>query len=121
MALVKVPPEHQPIFHAALPKDPRVRTLKMFGGVVAKVHGHVFAGLFARSVMVWLQEPDRSVALSLEGAAPFDPMGNGRVPSSKVMLPDWIMAEPAQLRRWVLRAFEGAASLPPKAPKARQR
>ena len=121
MASVKVPPEHQPIFAAALPKDPRVQTLKMFGGVVAKVNGYVFAGLFARSVMVWLQEPDRSTALSLQGAAPFDPMGNGRARSSKVMLPDGIMAQPAQLRRWVRLAFEGAASLPPKVSKARRK
>src|SRR5262249_47543870 len=43
MAWVKVPPENHPIFHAALPKDPRVETLKMFGGVAAKVNGHLFA------------------------------------------------------------------------------
>ena len=64
--------------------------------------------------MVWLQEPDRSLALALEGAAPFDPIGDGRARSAKVMLPDWVMVEPAQLRRWVTRAFEGAASLPPR-------
>lgn len=29
MAWVKVPPENHPIFHAALPKDPRVETLNM--------------------------------------------------------------------------------------------
>src|SRR5262245_41864995 len=74
MAWVKVPPENHPIFHAALPADPRVETLKMFGGVAAKVNGHLFAGLFGRSTMVWLPESERAAALSLEGAAPFDPM-----------------------------------------------
>jgi len=44
MASAKVPPEHLPMFQGALPKGPRVQTLKMFGGVVAKVNGHVFAG-----------------------------------------------------------------------------
>ncbi len=114
MAWVKVPPEHHPIFHAALPKDPRVETLKMFGGVAAKVNGHLFAGLFGRSTMVLLGEADRAAALALDGATPFDPMGNGRVRSDKVMLPERMMAAPAELRAWVARAFDAAASLPKK-------
>jgi TfoX/Sxy family transcriptional regulator of competence genes len=118
MAWVKVPPENHPIFHAALPTDPRVETVQMFGGVAAKVNGHLFAGLFGRSTMVWLGEPDRAAALALEGAAPFDPMGNGRVRSDKVMLPERVMDDPAELRRWMARAFKAAALLPPKAAKS---
>jgi TfoX/Sxy family transcriptional regulator of competence genes len=114
MAWVKVPPENHPIFYAALPKDPRVQTLKMFGGVGAKVNGHFFAGLFGRSAMVQLPEPDRAEALALEGAEPFDPMGNGRVRSDKVMLPEAMMDEPDELRRWLARAFEASAKLPKK-------
>ena len=114
MAWVKVPLEHHPIFHAALPSDPRVETQAMFGGIAAKVNGHIFAGLFGRSTMVWLAEPDRAAALLLDGAAPFDPMGDGRARSDKVMLPERFMREPAELRRWVGRAFEGAAVLPKK-------
>src|SRR4051794_16833415 len=109
MAWVKVPAENHPIFHNALPKDPRVETMKMFGGVAAKVNGHIFAGLFGRSTMVWLPEPDRGAALALEGAAPFDPMGDGRARSEKVMLPEAFMEDPAQLRRWIARAFKAAA------------
>jgi TfoX/Sxy family transcriptional regulator of competence genes len=121
MVWVKVPPENHPVFLAALPKDPRVETLKMFGGVAAKVNGHLFAGLFGRSTMIWLPEDERAEALSLKGAAPFDPMGNGRR-SDKVMLPEAMMKKPADLRRWIARAFEGAAALPPKAAsKARAR
>src|ERR1700704_1551824 len=105
MAWVKVPPENHPIFRAALPKDPRVETMQMFGGVAAKVNGHIFAGLFGRSTMVWLPEPERAAALALEGAAMFDPMGNGRVRSDKVMSPESMMAKPAELRRWIARAF----------------
>jgi hypothetical protein len=123
MAWVKVPPENHPIFRAALPKDPRVETLAMFGGVAAKVNGHLFAGLFGRSTMLLLPEPDRAEALALEGASLFDPMGNGRVRSDKVMLPESMMADPAQLRRWIARAFKLAASLPEKkeAPKRAKR
>jgi TfoX/Sxy family transcriptional regulator of competence genes len=118
MAWVKVPPENHPVFQAVLPKDPRVETVQMFGGVAAKVNGHLFAGLFGRSTMVWLAEADRAAALALEGAALFDPMGNGRVRSDKVMLPESVMDDPAELRRWIARAFKAAAMLPKKAPKA---
>src|SRR5450432_2842067 len=117
MAWVKVPAEHLPIFHAALPKDPRVETLKMFGGVAAKVNGNVFAGLFGRSTMIWLPEPERARALALKGASPFDPMGNGQARSDKIMLPESMMNKPVELRRWLTRAFEGAAELPAKASK----
>lgn len=114
MAWVQVPPENHPLFHAALPKDPRVETMKMFGGVAAKVNGHLFAGLFGQSTMLLLAEPDRAEALRLEGAALFDPMGNGRVRSDKVMLPESVMHNPAELRRWIARAFKAAALLPAK-------
>jgi TfoX/Sxy family transcriptional regulator of competence genes len=120
MAWVKVPPENHPKFEAALPKDKRVETLKMFGGVAAKVNGHLFAGLFGRSTMVLLNERDRERALALPGAAPFDPMGDGRARSDKVMLPESMMDDPAELRRWIELAFEGAATLPQKASKAKK-
>jgi TfoX/Sxy family transcriptional regulator of competence genes len=118
MAWVKVPPGNHPIFHEALPKDPRVQVMRLFGGVAAKVNGHIFAGLFARSTMVWLPEPDRAAALALEGAAPFDPMGDGRARSDKVMLPESMMEDPPELRRWIARAFTGAVALPAKSAKA---
>jgi hypothetical protein len=117
MPWVKVPPENHPIFHAALPKDPRVETMKMFGGVAAKVNGHLFAGLFGRSTMLLLSEPDRAVALALEGASMFDPMGDGRARSDKVMLPERMMSQPAELRRWIAKAFAAAAQLPEKVEK----
>jgi TfoX/Sxy family transcriptional regulator of competence genes len=117
MAWVKVPPENHPKFHAALPDDKRVETMKMFGGVAAKVNGHIFAGLFGRSTMVWLAEPERARALALPGAAPFDPMGDGRARSDKVMLPEKMMDQPAELRRWIAKAFTATAALPPKAAK----
>ena len=114
---MKVPPEHHPIFVEALPRDRRVQTMRMFGGVAASVNGHIFAGLFGRSTMLSLPEPDRAQALALEGAGRFDPMGDRRVRSQKVMLPEAMMDEPEELRRWIARAFESAALLPPKPPK----
>ena len=120
MAWVKVPAENHPIFLAALPTDPRVETMKMFGGVAAKVNGHLFAGLFGLSTMIWLPEEDRAAALALPGASLFDPMGDGRMRSDKVMLPEAMMRQPAQLRKWVGRAFDAAAGLPPKAEKPKK-
>jgi hypothetical protein len=39
MAWIKIPADNHPVFLAALPKDRRITTLKMFGGVAAKVNG----------------------------------------------------------------------------------
>jgi len=121
MAWVKVPVEHHPIFLDALPKDRRIDRINMFGGIAAKVNGHIFAGLFGRSTIVQLPEPDRAEALALEGAGPFDPMGNGRVMSQKVMLPESIMSDEEELRAWISRAFQAALALPPKAEKKKPR
>jgi hypothetical protein len=118
MAWVKVPPEHHPLFHAALPRDPRVQTQPLFGGVAAKVNGHFFAGLFGRSTILLLPEPLRAEALALEGATMFDPMGDGRARSEKVMLPEAMMDDADELRAWIDRAFRAATALPPKQPKA---
>jgi len=118
MAWVRVPPENHPIFHAALPGDARVETIRMFGGVAARVNGNVFAGLFGRSVMVLLGEPERTAALAMKGAAPFDPMGDGRARSEKVMLPERLMKAPAELRAWVEKAFHAAVKLPARAAKS---
>lgn len=119
MAWVKVPAEHHPIFRAALPRDPRLETQPMFGGLAAKVNGHFFAGLFARSVVLDLPDAIREEVLALEGAAPFDPMGDGRQMSRKVMLPEAFMEEPDELRRWVKRAFDEALERPAKTAEAK--
>ena len=58
MAWVKIPAENHPLFHAALPKDPRISTIQMFGGVASLVNGNMFGGLFARSALVKLGEAD---------------------------------------------------------------
>lgn len=114
MAWIKVPPEHHPVFRAALPRDPRVETLQLFGGVAAKVNGHFFAGLFGRSAIVLLGEAERGEALALDGAALFDPMGDGRARSDKVMLPEDVFHDADELRQWIARAFAHCAALPRK-------
>ncbi|HEX5062722.1 MAG TPA: TfoX/Sxy family protein [Kofleriaceae bacterium] len=114
MAWVKIPAEHHALLIAALPKDPRVRTINMFGGTAALVNGNMFGGTFARSVIVKLGPDDYPEALALDGAEPFDPMGRGHVMSNTVLLPETVMDETAELKSWLARAFTYTATLPPK-------
>lgn len=122
MAWVKIPAEHHPLFRAALPKDPRIQTLQMFGGVAGKVNGKMFGGLFGRSVVVRLSEADRAEALALDGAEPFDPMGHG--PSKDmVLLPEDLLHDEEALRAWLVRAIRSTATMaasPAKRPAAKQ-
>jgi TfoX/Sxy family transcriptional regulator of competence genes len=117
MAWIKVPQENHPLFHAALPKDPRVSTINMFGGVAAKTKGRIFAGLFARSVIVKLSPDDQKAAMQVDGTAPFDPMGNGRVMGDTLLLGESVMDEADELRSWIAKAFAYAQTQPAKAEK----
>jgi TfoX/Sxy family transcriptional regulator of competence genes len=117
MAWVKIPKEHHPLFHAALPKHPGVSTLNMFGGVAAKANGQMFGGLFGRSAIVKLSPDEQSAALALDGATLFDPMGNGRVMRDTVQLPESVMDEPEELRAWLRKAFDYTMTLPRKLAK----
>jgi TfoX/Sxy family transcriptional regulator of competence genes len=117
MAWIKIPPEHHPLFRSALPTDKRISTVNMFGGIAAKVKGRMFAGLFARTAIVKLSPADQKEALALDGAVPFDPMGNGRVMSNTVQLPDEVMENTEDLESWLRRAFDYAVTLPEKKKK----
>jgi len=114
MAWIKIPAENHPIFHAALPLDPRVSTLKMFGGVAAMANGYMMGGLFGRSALVRLSDEDQKEALVLDGAEPFDPMGKGTPMKDTIFLPETIMDEPAELASWLRRALAYTITLPPK-------
>ena len=113
-AWVKIPKENHPLFHSCLPRDPRVSTVNMFGGVAAKVNGQMFAGLFGRGAIVKVSPEHQRAALAIDGAAMFDPMGNGRVMRDTVFLPEEVMEEPAALRDWIRKALEYTATLPAK-------
>ena len=117
MAWVKIPIEHHALFLAAVPADRRVQTLQMFGGVAGKVNGHMFGGLFGRSVMVKLAPADQALAMQLDGSEPFDPMGTGRAMTDSVLLAEEVMDDPVALRDWLDRAFRHVATLPAKPAK----
>lgn len=118
MAWIKIPKEHHAILLAALPRDPRVRTVQMFGATVGLVNGHLFGGLFARSAVVRLDPDAYAEAMALDGAESFDPTGKKRVMADTVLLPESVMDEPDELRAWLARAFAYTATLPPKRRKA---
>jgi TfoX/Sxy family transcriptional regulator of competence genes len=117
MAWTKIPAENHPLFLDALPADPRISTLKMFGGVAGMVNGNMFCGLFARSAVVKLSFADQKEALALDGSAPFDPMGNGRVMKDTILLAEEVMDDPQVLRDWLRRSFELGLTLPKKVKK----
>jgi TfoX/Sxy family transcriptional regulator of competence genes len=114
MPWVKIPKENHPLFHACLPHDRRVSTINMFGGVAAKVNGHMFTGLFARGAIVKLSPSDQAAALAIDGAERFDPMGNKRIMNDTIFLPESVMDEPDELRAWMRKALDFTAALPPK-------
>ncbi len=117
MAWIKVPAENHRLFHAALPKDPRVSTVQLFGSVAGLVNGNMFCGLFERSALVKLSPEDLRDAMTLDGSKPFDPMGTGRVMTNTVVLPEAILDEPDVLAAWFRTAFAYASTLPPKKKK----
>jgi TfoX/Sxy family transcriptional regulator of competence genes len=114
MAWVKIPKENHPLFLDCLPRDPRISTINMFGGIAAKVNGQMFGGLFARSAIVKLSAADQRAALALDGAERFDPMGNKRIMNDTILLPESVMDDPADLRTWLRKAFVHISSLPAK-------
>ena len=67
--------------------------------------------------MVRLAPADLREALALDGAEPFDPMGNKRVMADTVLLPETVMDDAAELRDWLARGFAYTATLPPKKKK----
>lgn len=117
MAWVKVPKEHHPLFAAALPKDKRITTLTMFGGIAAMVNGNLFAGLFARSIIVRLAPKDRDEALALDGTTWFEPM-EGRPSKDTLLLSESVMEDMADMKLWLQRAFDYSVTLPAKRKKA---
>ena len=116
MKMQKSPPELEKTFENAFPDDPRAERRKMFGFPSGVVNGHMFGGLFEQFIILRLAAPDLQTMVHDYGAQPFEPMG--RPMTGYVTVPQAIVDEPERLGEWVQRAFEFAASLPPKVKKA---
>ena len=116
MKLQKSPPELERLFDAAFPDDPRAERRKMFGFAAGFVNGNMFGGLYEDQMVLRLGDSDRQTLTAERGAAPFEPMG--RPMRGYVTVPADLLADPEQVRRWLQRAFDYAAALPPKQKKA---
>ena len=70
-------------------RDPDVQLGQMMGRPCIKAGGKIIAGYEAKGSMVFKlpDEGEREKALALDGAAPFDPMGSGRVNVTNIERP----------------------------------
>ncbi len=109
----KSPPALVNLFHAVLPKDPRVEPRKMFGFDCAFVNGNMFSGLHQADLMVRLPDAERAALLALPGAHGFEPMP-GRPMREYVVVPASLHADRRALARWIEKALHYGASLPNK-------
>jgi TfoX/Sxy family transcriptional regulator of competence genes len=115
MKMTPAPPEMVALFERVtrrLPVEPR----RMFGYPSAFVNGNLVTGLFQDRMMVRLAPDDRAELLAVPGAEPFAPM-QGRPMKEYVVLPAAWHADEKKLARWVAKAAEYGASLPPKGKK----
>jgi TfoX/Sxy family transcriptional regulator of competence genes len=103
-------------FRSVVPGDPRVEVKPMFGNLGAFVNGNMFMGLFGSDIGLRLAPQDKAEMEGIDGAGPFGPAD--RPMSGYVSLPASMRDTPAA-SSWARRAFEYAAELPPKVPKAR--
>ena len=87
----------------------------MFGYPAGFVNGNMFTGLFADKMFVRLPEDSRAELMGI-GGTPFEPMP-GRPMREYVVIPEKIIAKPAELKAWAGKALRYGASLPAKKKK----
>lgn len=116
----KSPPGLVAVFEAVLPGPPAVAR-PMFGFPAAFVNGNLFMSLHQDHLVLRLPEGPAQELLEILGGERFEPVpgramtGYYTVPASMTAGPDDVAA----LEPWVTKAFEHAATLPPKVPRAR--
>jgi len=99
-------------FNAAVSGDGRVQQRKMFGYPAVFAGGNMAAGLHQNGLVLRLADADREELLSV-GGKPFEPMP-GRIMTGFALAPESFVRRPKELRAWLDRSIEYAASLPPK-------
>jgi|CXWL01.1.fsa_nt_gi TfoX/Sxy family transcriptional regulator of competence genes len=113
----KSSPELLAAFAAAFPADPRAERKMMFGCPCGFVQGQMFAGLQEQNLVVRLPPPARTELLAEPGAEAFMPQG--RAMREYIVVPAAWHHQPTRLALWLRRAFDYAASLPPKTGRQR--
>ena len=101
-------------FRSLVPDDPRVEVKPMFGNLGAFVNGNMFMGLFGADIGVKLAPEDAEVLRTQHGGGPFGPAE--RPMGGYVTLPSSMVGS-ADGARFVAKAVEFVAAMPPKAKK----
>ena len=112
----RLDPATKTLYEAALPRDPRITTRAMFGGLGSFVNGNMFAGALGDRMFLRLPAEDLGRLLAEPGGGPFEPVP-GRAMAGYATVPKAWAAEPERVRAWAARALAWAAALPPKARK----
>ena len=102
-------------FEAATANVAGIERRKMFGYPAAFVKGKMAAGLHSSGLVLRLKDADREKLLEA-GGKPFEPMP-GRVMGGFVVAPQSMVSRQTELKRWLKRSYEYAASLPAKKKK----
>lgn len=97
---------------------PGVELRKMFGCPAGFVNGNMFCGAHEGNIVVRLDEDDRASLLEQPGFRPFIPLP-GRAMNEYVCLPPDRLTDVEYLERWMNKALDYAATLPPKKAKKR--
>lgn len=106
----------QPILAGAAPPDLDVTFRPMFGGLFAYADGKPFASLSDIGLALKFVGGERDALLALPGAAPLRYEPDDPPSKSYVVIPEYMLSEPGELRSWVIRSV---SSLPTK--RARKR
>ena len=112
-AFEKSPPELVARFEAVTADLDGVERRRMFGYPALFVGGNLVTGLHQAAWMVRLPDGELSELLSRPGSRPFEPMA-GRPMKGYAVLPVDLVADDAELRRWLGRAIAFGRTLPPK-------
>jgi TfoX/Sxy family transcriptional regulator of competence genes len=107
------------LFGKLLDGLPGTELRQMFGCPVAFVSGNMLSGLHQSSMMLRLSDTDRAAFQQRYRARLFEPIP-GRAMREYVVLPDSLLEDPRELKRWVARGHAYVASLPPKQRRSRQ-
>jgi len=107
----KVSPQLAERFEQCLPASPAVERRRMFGCPCAFVNGNMFVGL----------HETRLIARVPEEAAAWPFVVMGRTMREYAAIEDALEREPAELKKWIARAFAYAQALPRKQPKQKKR
>ena len=111
----KSPPELIARFDAIAADFPRAERRLTFGYPCLYVGGNMVSGLFESSWHVKLGPDERHALEAIPGAKPFEPMP-GRPMTGFTLLPQSVVEDDDEIRRWVGRAVDFGTTLPAQGP-----